>query len=411
MKKHILFPLLFCFAVLAGCASEPTQTVTSALPFDDKSLGEFMEQKQQHIDSIMDAVEKRNQDVEKNPFWISWAYSKLNIRKLHDIPASSYHEYAKYIDSNKSVYIFVHPSYYLFFHSRKPQVTRDPLDLKDSLVDLFLKEPPKKAVMRLEQEQQRNEKNFLEYLTMDEKLVILLLPRNYRTANSYTYMNSNDEYARYLNEIANGSPSILYMESESASVGRLLSEDLVVLLSFLEAIGAKSVLIGGGYVGRCQKEFYGYVTKYSFGCNYFIVPELSTFSPEDVTEITASSFIENDQINLKASSEFVLNKTPSTTNLQHLPPQFINNVLNVATTKNRDSGLPNNKEPQLNTNVTTEPAVLKDARDTVPDVAAINNRDIGLPNNKEPQLNTHATTEPAVIKDAQEDLADQDYCY
>jgi len=363
MKGHILFSLLFCIAVLVGCASVPTQTVIPALPFDDKALGEFMEQKQQHISSVMDAVEKRNQDVEKDPLWISWAYSKLGIRKLQDVPAGSYGEYVKYIDSNKSVYIFVHPSYYLFFHSKKPQVTRPPLDLKDSLVDLFLKEPQMKAVLRLGQEQQRNEKNFLEYLTMDEKLVMLLLPRNYRTANSYTYMNSSDEYTRYLNEIANGSPSILYMESESASVGRLLSEDLVMLLSFLEAIGAKSVLIGGGYVGRCQKEFYSYVTKYSFGSNYFIVPELSTFSPEDITEDTAGSFIENDQINLKASSEFVLNKAQSSTNLQHLPPQFINTVLNVATTKNRDSGLSNNKEPQPNTKVTTEPAATKDARE------------------------------------------------
>lgn len=359
MKQYILFSLLFCIAVFAGCASGPTQIVTPALPFDDKSLGEFMEQKQQHIGSVMDSVEKRNQDVEKSPFWISWAYSKLNIRKLHDLPTGSYGEYAKYIDSNKSVYIIVHPSYYLFFHSRKPQVTRDPLDLKDSVVDVFLKEPPRKAVMRLEQEQQRNEKNFLEYLTMDEKLVILLLPRNYRTANNYTYKKSNDEYARYLNEIANGSPSVLYMESESSSVGRLLSEDLIVLLSFLEAIGSKSVLIGGGYVGRCQKEFYSYVTKYSFGSNYFIVPELSTFSPEDLNENTARSFIENGRINLKISSEFVLNKTPSDTNLQHLPPQFINTVINIATAKNTDSQFPDNKEAQLNTDTVRETEEIK----------------------------------------------------
>jgi len=373
MKRHFLFPLLFCIAALAGCASVPAPTVAPALPLDDKSLGELIEQKQQHIAAVMETVEKRNQDVEKNPFWLSWAYSKLNIRKLNDIPSGSYGEYTKYIDSNKSVYVFVHPSYYLFFHSKKPQVTRDPLNLRDSIVDVFLKEPPRKSVMQLEQEQQRNEKNFLEYLTMDEKLVILLLPRNYRTAGNYTYKNSNDEYARYLNEIANGSPSILYMESESASVGRLLSEDLIVLLSFLEAIGAKSVLIGGGYVGRCQKEFYSYVTKYSFGSNYFIVPELSTFSPEDITENAARSLIENDRINLKASSEFVLNKTPSDTNLQHLPPQFINNVINVATAKSSDSAPPNN--------------------------------------NKESQVNTNTTRELSGMKDTQEDLVERDYCY
>ncbi len=360
MKYHILFPLLCFFAILSGCASEPVQMASTALPFDDKTLDEFMSKKKQHISSVMESVEKRNQDVEKNPFWISWAYSRLGIQKLHDIPSGSYGDYTKYLDSNRSVYIFVHPSYYLFFHSKKPQVTRDPLDLKDSIVDVFLKDLPKKAVVQLEREQQRNEKNFIEYLTMDEKLVILLLPRNYRTAGNYLYKKSNDEYARYLNEIANGSPSILYMESESSSVGRLLSEDLIVLLSFLEAIGAKSVLIGGGYVGRCQKEFYSYVTKYSFGSNYFIVPELSTFSPEDLNENTARSFIENDRINLKISSEFVLNKTPSDTNLQHLPPQFINTVINIATAKNTDSLFPDNKEAQLNTDAARETDEIKD---------------------------------------------------
>jgi len=365
MKKHSLFSLLISIVVLAGCASGPTRTVTPVLPFDDRSLGEFMEQKQQHISSVMEAVEQRNQGVEKNPSWISWAYSRLDIRKLHDIPSESYGEYARYLDNNRSVYIIVHPSYYLFFHSKKPRITRDPLDLNNSVVDLFLKDFPKETVMLLEQEQQRNEKNFLEYLTMDNKLVILLLPRNYRTAGSYSYRYSNDEYARYLNEVANGSPSILYMESESASVGRLLSEDLIVLLSFLEAIGAKSVLIGGGYVGRCQKEFYSYVTKYSFGSNYFIVPELSIFSPEDITESTALGFFENDRIDLQASSEFILNKTPGNTNLQHLPPQFINTVINVAMTKNRESGLPNNKEIQPNANVIREPTQMKDTRETL----------------------------------------------
>lgn len=354
MKKHMLFPILFCVAVIAGCASGPTQAVTPALSFDDKSPGEFMEQKQQNIGSVIDAVEKRTQDVEKNPFWISLAYGKLDIRKLNDIPSKSYREYAQYIGSNKSVYIMVHPSYYLFFHSRVPQVVRLPLDLKDSVVDLFLKESPENSIMQLEQVQQRNEKNFLEYLTMDKKLVILLLPRNYRTANNYPYRNANDEYARYLNEIANGSPSILYLESESASSGRMFSDDLIVLLSFIEAIGAKSVLIGGGYVGRCQKEFYRYVTDYSVGISYFIVPELSTFSPEDITENTAPGFIENDRINLRASSEFVLNKNPSNTNIQHLPSQFINTVINVATAKNRDSGFSDNKESQLNTNLAGE---------------------------------------------------------
>ncbi len=362
MNRPVLFSFFLSIAILAGCAPGPGQIITPVLSFDDKLYGEFMEQKLQQISAVMNAVEERNLGVEKDLDWLSWAYTKLNIRKLHDIPPGSYKEYSKYLDSSRSVYISVHPSYYPFFHSGKMPVARDPFDIKEHIVDLFINEPPGNAVTRLLQEQQKNEKNFLEYLTMDEKLVILLLPRNYTAARGYAYSRHMDEYARYLNGIANGSPSIVYMESESASSGRLLSEDLILLISFLETIGAKSVLIGGGYVGRCQKEFYTYVTRYSFRSRYCIVPELSSFSPEDITETAAGGFLEDERLDLKASSAFVLSKTPGNTNIQHLPAQFVNAVLNVAGTNKRDNVLPSNSTTGQQTELQSDEMKIVHAR-------------------------------------------------
>jgi hypothetical protein len=277
----------------------------------------------------MQQIEKRNNEIEKNRAWIDWAYSGLAVRSLNDLPPGSYRDYAGFVE-NRSVYIFVHPAYYPFFHSKRPGNIRTADNFSDSIADVFLKQTFADPVMRIEQEQLRNEKNFIEYLSTDNKLVILILPRNYSKADNYKYNSGQDEFARYLNGIANGSRSILYIESETSSSGRLLTEDLIVLLSFFEALGIDSVMIGGGYVGRCQKEFYNYISGYTLGGQYYLVPELSTFSPDDITEKAAKKFLAGERIDIQSSSEYVLARTPGNTNIQHLSRLLLDNVLNIS---------------------------------------------------------------------------------
>jgi len=330
--------LCLCIALITGCAPRQTaRTVNIITPVDTLATN-LLEQKKGHIKQVIDAVEERNREVEKTPGWIDWAYQGLTIAKLNDISADRYEHYRKYVD-NGSVYIFVHPSYYLFFHAQNPRFVRGPDDLSNSIVDIFLQNSPYNAVTQLEQEQQKNEKSFMEYLTTGEKLVILILPRDYLHSANYGYIHGPDEYARYLNGIANGASSILYIESASSSSGKLFADDLIPLLSFLKAVGARTVLIGGGYVGRCQREFYQYVTNFEFAGTYYLVPELSTFSPEDISEKTASGFIGNFKLNPQSRDEFVLLHTPGDVNIQHLPPQYTDTVLQ------KDTGSPGGEPP------------------------------------------------------------------
>jgi hypothetical protein len=295
------------------------------MPADTLSA-ELREQKKRTIMDIMNAVEERNRGIEADTAWINGAYQGLSIAKLNTLSPEQYDRYRTYVD-NGSVYIFVHPSYSLFFHEKNPRALRGSADLRSSIVDSFLESTPESAVMLLEQEQLRAEKKFIEYLTTVDKLVILVLPRDYLHAMNYAYLQGPDEYARYLNGIANGSPAILYMESESSNSGKLLADDLIPLLSFLKAVGAQTTLIGGGYVGRCQKEFYQYVTNFTAADRYYIVPELSTFSPQDIAEDAASGFIENTRLNLQACAAFVRLLTQGDVRIRHLPPHYRDFVL------------------------------------------------------------------------------------
>lgn len=313
-------------ACMAGCTPQQTARSEPVIMPSDTLSAELPDQKKRTIRDVMNAVAERNRGIETDTKWINGAYQGLSIAKLNTLSPEQYERYRTYVDHG-SVYIFVHPSYSLFFHARKPRALRGPADLRSSIVDRFLESSPDTAVTLLEQEQLKIEKNFLEYLTTEEKLVILVLPRDYLHAMDYAYLQGPDEYARYLNGIANGSPAILYLESESSSSGKLLADDLIPLLSFLNAVGAQTTLIGGGYVGRCQKEFYQYVTNFTAADLYYIVPELSTFSPEDLDEEAASGFIENTRLNLQAYDAFVRLRTKGDVRMRHLPRHYQDFIL------------------------------------------------------------------------------------
>lgn len=269
---------------------------------------------------IMQAVGDRNTHVENAPQWIEQSYAGLHIRRLQDVSYSDYESYAKYTD-NGAVYIIVHPAYYAFFHSKKPLIERTPENRPLSIVDLFLGNVYDTSVIRYMQEQTRNEKNFIEYLSMKGNLVILVLPRNYLQHPSYSYgseSSEHDEFARYINEISNGAESVLYMESNSPTGGKLLPQDQVMLFSFLSRVGAEKILIGGGYVGRCQGEFYNYVTTYATMGNYLIVPEISVFSPEDISEKKAELLLSAERDNSLIASSFISHRMSKRPGIQHI---------------------------------------------------------------------------------------------
>lgn len=319
--KYFYLVLIFAVLSLEGC------TLKQVFKEQDKTE-KVVKIEYQHPEKIIpfseevsETIEKRNFLIEKDPRWIDWSYKGLGLTKLNNIPSEKYSDYAKYVD-NGSVYIIVHPAYYLFFHKKKPLIKRGRNNYLSSTADLFLKRNYDKSVIKVMQVQLRNEKTFIEHMTTENKLVILILPKDYRSHRHYSYSSEMDEYARYINEITNASPSALYIESDSSTNGKLSINDLVLLLSFLTKAEVQNLLVGGGYVGRCQDEFYGFISSHSLAFNYYVVPEISSFSPSDLSGKIARALLDNKKVNMEAAAEFILARTGGDTNLQRVSLQF-----------------------------------------------------------------------------------------
>lgn len=268
---------------------------------------------------IAEAVKGRNRIVEKDPRWMEWSYSGIGIRKLNDIPAEKYSDYSRYVDGSR-IYVIVHPAYYIFFNKDVPAIRRTADNAGSSIFDLFLRETPDDSTLiRCIRQQQMNEKDFIEYLSGEKRLIILIVPKDYREHPDYRYRYGRDEYARYINEVTSGSESALYLESASPSSGELSADDYFTLLSFMNHTGAKSVLIGGGYVGRCQTQFYRQMTRVESGGSYFIVPEISVFSPQDMADKNVANCLKGNELNFQAVSDFIASDTDGSANIRHLP--------------------------------------------------------------------------------------------
>jgi hypothetical protein len=160
----------------------------------------------------------------------------------------------------KAVTVIVHPAYSLFF--REPQrsaYTASKYDLLKFQLD--------------------SEARFISEIAATDNLLILLLPGDFQKESlaplSYTY---------YLNSAAGTSTSVYYLTSETWSSGSLSTDTLIIFYGFLKKIGAKQLLIGGGYIGRCQRDFYNQMATYMDGVNMYIVPEISAISPDDISD-------------------------------------------------------------------------------------------------------------------------------
>lgn len=163
------------------------------------------------------------------------------------------------------IFIIVHPGYTFFFKSgMKEQHYRG-------------------AKFRMQELQFSMETRFIAERAKAGNLVILIVPGDY-----YEDSIAPRSYVSYLNAAAGTGPAVFYLPSVTSSNGNIASSDMVTLYQFLEAVEARKILLGGGYVGRCQREFYGQLTTFLDRDRVFIVSEGSTLSPEDVTEREAS---------------------------------------------------------------------------------------------------------------------------
>jgi hypothetical protein len=289
-RKNIrLFTLIIGVTVIfsiAGCASTIMVDITPPFMITEKSDNE-----KAHIEVVLKEIETRNRTVEADSQWIRESYLNLQIKNLDDIDEEDYPKYREYLDG-RSLYIIVHPAYYTFFQGGGGQNK----DVSMNAVERFLREPSYSSRMQLIKLQEKMLRDFIEYMSTDKKLVILVLPKDYSSFKAYQYRDGKDEYMRYINEVTNASDSVIYLYSDHPYKGDLSEGDRKKIVKFLYAVRPDSVLIGGGYIGRCLEEFYANMQQ-SYGLNkFYIVPEITAISPNDLTDGMASAMINSDGI-------------------------------------------------------------------------------------------------------------------
>jgi hypothetical protein len=217
----------------------------------------------------------------------------LRIRKLTGSSLSSLPD----LQASSDIFIIVHPAYSLFFHDKNRSKY---LEAKFDLMSAQL----------------HNEAQFIADAARAGKIVILIVPGNYNAESE-----APGSYTSYLNKTAGTGQSVFYLFSESANSGSISTDDMVNLYRFLDGAKAGKVLIGGGYIGRCQKEFYGELTTFFTKAASFIVPEISTISPDDISETEAKAILDSiKQHDYRLVKKFI-DKKLENPNLLSIPPK------------------------------------------------------------------------------------------
>lgn len=220
------------------------------------------------------------------------ATQPLSIRELTAVSAESFPR----SPGPHHVFIMVHPAYSLFFReANRSKYT-------ESKYSLLAK-------------QFETEADFIAHAAREGSYLVLIIPRNYQSESVAPL-----SYISYINELTQGRENVLYLFSESSSNGSVLTSDLVELYRFLEIVKAQKVLIGGGFIGRCEREFYDQFTGFFERGSAFIVPEISTISPDDVTEAEAGLILEGiSNKDYSAVRDFIEKKLDKPTNILSLP--------------------------------------------------------------------------------------------
>ena len=285
-QTRVLRTLLVLLAVaglLIGCAPKK-ETYLYPFPTKIKTKKGIA-----RIRGVINEIRVRNKTVENDPEWIKRSYESLRILDLMDIPEDEYARYAEYARGGRA-FIIVHPAFYTFFTTDASIRLEDTGELHpDNLVErLYAKKDLNDIRLKVMQEQEKAQRDFMEVLSIEEILVVVVVPKDYKDHEDEALTRGRDEYTRFLNEITNESESIVYIESKKWDRGGLDKESLDTILDFLIQANVKRIYVGGGYVGRCLGEFYDsmdvYMRKreYHKYFNFYMVPELAAISPIDL---------------------------------------------------------------------------------------------------------------------------------
>lgn len=317
--------LVAALFLISGCAH-------TTLPADEIQLSlrpkkSLDKQEIARVEEVIKKITERNKTTEKSQEWLKEAYSSLKIKKLNKIPKEEHGNYKKFMSKNDTIYIVVHPAFYTFFQNTEILSSKRDAEVfpEENIVERFYKKLSFfNTRMEIFKEQERILRDFLEFMSTEKKLVILILPRDYKNHLSYGYINGLDEYARYINEVTNESESVIYVESTAWNQGSISDDDLRNLSSFLNEVGAKTIALGGGYVGKCLGASYIDIgTKFGFN-NIYLVPEITAISPEDLNEPWIDGLLTKDgRLNIRVATLNLTRPNPYGTQ-QPLDPRVRN---------------------------------------------------------------------------------------
>ena len=293
---------LLLFLILSGL----TYTQAEEEPQDSQSEEEPNNNELARIKKTFERINERNETIKRSPEWLREAYSGLKIKRLNDIPKEEYSSYKKYLYKGQ-LYIIVHPGFYTFFVNKSalsPKENIENFPVKNLVERLFPNIPTDSLGLKLAQENERLLRNFLEYMSEEKRLVLLILPGDYKNHITNGYPPGLDEYSRYLNDLTNKSESIIYMESENHNTGAMGKTDTEILSTFLKDIKVKRILYSGGFIGRCLDKFYTVlVDEFGFK-NLYFMPELASIFPEELNDSHSYLLTKDGKTNFKGVAKF-----------------------------------------------------------------------------------------------------------
>ncbi len=186
------------------------------------------------------------------------------------------------------VYIIVHPAYAVFFQ------------------DLGEENYPA-AKYRLLMKQFETEKEFIAKKAASGATLILVLPGKTEEGD---FPDSYPAYRDYLNKTAGAGRSVFFLYSDTSISGNISQNEMLSLYYFIRGLRPARILLAGGYIGRCQLEFYNGLTNYIDKSQIFIMPQFSTISPDDVTKKEAERILKGLELHdYTLVKELIINKT------------------------------------------------------------------------------------------------------
>lgn len=300
-----LFLLLLALTGLFGCAHTARNSGDVQYYFTPTRLKNDAEKAK--VVQLLQDINQAHLKTKNSAEALRDLYSGLKIRKLTDLKPDEYAGYRQYVPSVgevKRVYFIVHPAYYVFFANTMPFVSKEDIQgfPTKNLVERFYETASYSDLdMNLEvmQEQERALRDFLEVMSSQKNLVILVLPKDANKHFSYGYKDGIDEYVRYLNEITHGSESVLYLESADYAFGTIDDQDMNTLSAFIKEMNANTLLLGGGFVGRCMNSFFESMEKKFRVDTMFVMPEVTAIASVDIIDEDWSPLVKNGKLNFR----------------------------------------------------------------------------------------------------------------